>query len=146
MEPIRGRNEINDPFYRYKMHKLVLQKERTKTVITNMKEISNDIKIPSYTLILLYIKKKLSLSITDNQKEGRITITNDVDKNLLQNALYEFIEYFVLCKQCMLPELEYGIDKKHLITHCKSCGKVSNIEENNNTEKVIKSFETFIKK
>ena len=96
MEPIRGKNEINDPSYRYKMHKLNFQRERTKTCITNLNIIAEDLKIPDQDLIVSYFKKRLAIAITG--KDDRVIITNDVSTPSIQTALYEFIEYFVLCK------------------------------------------------
>jgi len=139
MEPIRGKNEINDPSYRYKMHKLNFQRERTKTCITNLNVIADDLKIPDQDLIVSYFKKRLAIAITG--KDDRVIITNDVSTPSIQTALYEFIEYFVLCKICRHPELAYSLDKKHLSLRCKGCGKIDTVESNQYTEKVIKSFE-----
>lgn len=141
MEPIRGKNEITDPSYRYKMEKILFQKERTKTCITNLPKIAAALKIHSHDLITTYFKRRLSISIVE--RNDKIIITNDVDKQSVQNALYEFIEYFVLCKRCHFPELSYFLEKK-LNTKCKSCGHITTIEENQNTEKVIKLFETYL--
>lgn len=139
-EPIRGKTEINDNSYRYKMEKLNLQKERTRTCITNLPKIALELKIPSHDLIVAFIKKKLSIAITE--KDGKIYITNDIDKQLILNTLYEFIEYFVLCKKCHLPELEYSMLKNKVKTDCNSCGHSSTIDNNQHTDKVIKLLET----
>jgi translation initiation factor 5 len=143
MEPIRGKQEIKDPSYRYKMHKIIFQKERTKTCITNLDKITDDIKIPDQDLLISFFKKRLSIAITG--KKDRVIITNDVSTASIQSALYEFIDYFVLCKGCKLPELEYSLERDKLSVYCKSCGKVDTIECNQYTEKVIKGFETKLK-
>lgn len=140
MEPIRGKVEIIDPSYRYKMHKLNLQKEATKTCIVNLDEIASDINIPDSNLIITFIKKKLSIAIVKD-KTNRVIISNDVESKNILNALYDFIEYFVLCKKCRLPELDYKYDKKHLEVYCKSCGHVDNITSDKNTDSVIKQME-----
>lgn len=139
MEPIRGKKEIIDPYYRYNMETLKFQKEKTKTCILNLESISNSLKIPNMNLILTYFKKRLSIAITN--KKGRIIISSDVDNKQIKNALYEFIEYFVLCDICNLPELEYKSESKGtLVAPCKSCGSVKIFEANEITEKVIKAF------
>lgn len=140
MEAIRGKQEINDPSYRYKMHKIVFQKERTKTCITNLEQIANDIKIPDQEMLTSFFKKRLAIAMTC--KKDRVIITNDVSTASIQSALYEFIEYFVLCKNCNLPELSYSLEKKKLSIKCKSCGKINLIESNQYTDKIIKSIET----
>lgn len=140
MEPIRGKYEIIDPSYRYKMEKIIFQKEKTKTCITNLNKITISIKIPNQDLIIAYFKKRLSIAITG--KGDRVIITNDVDIKAIQNALYEFIEYFVLCKNCRLPELTYSLEKNRLSVYCRSCGNVNSIEENQYTERIIKNIES----
>lgn len=142
MEPIRGKTEIVDPAYRYKMHRLILKKEKNKSCITNLHEIVMDIKIPNQELIVSFFKKRLSLSITG--KGDRVLITSDVSQQTLQNTLYEFIEYFVICKRCRLPELSYMLTKNKLGTCCCSCGYDGTIDENHYTIKIIKDFETIL--
>lgn len=139
MEPIRGKHEIIDPSYRYKMHKVIFQKEKTKTCITNLDKIADDIKIPDQDLIVSYLKKRLAIAITG--KNDRVIITNEVDTKAIQSAIYEFIEYFALCKHCRLPELTYSLERKHLSVYCRSCGKVDSVDTNQHTEKVIKMIE-----
>jgi translation initiation factor 5 len=139
MEPIRGKIEITDTSYRYKMEKINFQKERTRTCINNLQTISSDLKFPYLDLIVAFLKKKLAIAITE--KDGKIYITNDINLLLINNALYEFIEYFILCKLCRFPELDYVIVKNHLGTKCRSCGQSSFVDSNQHTEKIIKLLE-----
>lgn len=144
MEHIRGKQEIIDPTYRYKMEVLIFQKEKTKTCITNLDTIAKNIKIPNMNLIVTFLKKKLAIQIA--VKKSRVIISNNVDTKTIKTALYEFIEYFVLCKICHLPELDYRLDnKKKLAAYCMSCGKTHGVEHNQYTEKVIKNMETQMK-
>lgn len=141
---IQGKNKIVDPHHRYEMRKMEIKREKTKTVITNLNDIASDLKIPDSNLIIAYIKSRLAIAIT--VKKGRAIVTNDVDVRKIQDALHEFIEYFVLCKTCKYPELTYCLEKKILCTSCRSCGKLASIESNQYTDKVIKSFESILSK
>lgn len=146
MEPIRGDQIINDPFYRYKMEKIKFEKEKTKTCIANLHNISQNLSVPSADIIVAFLKKKLAISITNNK--GRIIITNYVDTEKIQNALYEFIEFFVLCpnKNCKKPELLYNKEKNNELGYkCKACGNSGIIENNNITSTTIKLFINAIK-
>jgi len=143
MEPIRGIKEIIDSSYRYKMEKLNFDRRRNLTFITNFNSIATSLKIPSADLIIAFIRKKLSIQIIE--KDGVHTISKDIVTQLVVNALYEFIEYFVLCKKCRLPELDYLLDKNRLETSCRSCGLLSNVDNNSHTDKIIKQFETLLK-
>lgn len=144
MEPIRGKQEILDPLHRYKMHTIIFQKEKTKTCITNLDKIAEDIKIPNKDLIVSYIKKRLAVSMTI--KNNVVIITNKVDTKSIQQALYEFIEYFILCKQCILPELTYFLDTNHLCVYCRGCGHISAIESNLQTDKIIEMIKETLAK
>lgn len=138
MEPIRGLKDIDDPTYRYKMPKMIFQKERTKTRITNLDKISEKLNI-DISLIVGFIKKKLSINITN--KKNDIIISSDVDTKSVQESLYEFIEYFVICPGCRFPELQYYVNKKKDIAiKCDSCGNISNLVDNPHTSKIIKSM------
>jgi len=135
MEPIRGKEEIIDPTYRYKMHKLDIQIEKTKSCITNIDIIANDLKLSDTEPIILYMKKRLSISII--KKKERIIIPKDIDISILKQSLYEFIELFVLCNKCRLPELDY-ITEKNLDVKCRSCGNTDTIKNTQLTDKIIK--------
>lgn len=142
MEPIRGKQEIIDPSYRYKMPVLAFQQEKTKTCITNLEEIAKSLKISGIDLIVAFFKKKLSIAIA--VKKGRVIISNDINTQKVQEALYEFIEYVVLCKTCRFPELDYDVKKNNVAVYCRSCGKTDSIEENQYTDKVIKLMVTHL--
>lgn len=145
MEPIRGKIAITDKCYRYKMEKIIFQRQGARTCIPNIVKISTDIKFPYPELIIAYFKKKISTSIAE--KDKNCYISNVVDKMQVQEALYEFIDIFVLCQKCKLPELTYNLNdgknkKKIIKPQCRSCGNIGIIEENDLTEKIIRLFET----
>lgn len=125
------------------MEKLNFETKRNFICITNFNSIALSLKVPSADLIIAFIRKKLSIQITE--RDGVCLITKDINTQLVVNALYEFIEYFVLCKKCRLPELDYLLDKNHLETSCRSCGHLSNVDNNSHTDKIIKQFENHLK-
>ncbi len=120
MEPIRGKTEINDPFYRYKMTKLSFKKEKTKTLILNLDKIATEIKV-DFKFMISFLKNKLATAIKlDNTDTNhiKVIISNQVDINLVQTSLYEFIEIYVLCPKCKLPEV---IMEDKLYLNCDAC-------------------------
>lgn len=142
MEPIRGKTEIIDPFYRYKMEKIIFRAEKTKTSIMNLDKIAADLKVPGAECIILFFKKRLAMQMTHGN-QGLI-ISRHVDFKIIHDALYEFIDYFVLCKNCGLPELSYAIRNKQFIADCASCGTSNEIKKNQYTEPVIKFMKSMI--
>jgi translation initiation factor 2 beta subunit (eIF-2beta)/eIF-5 len=139
MEPIRGIKQITDPNYRYQMHRMIFQKDKEKLHIKNLDVICTDLHIPGPDIVVGFIKKRLSVQIIE--KNNQIFASAKTDQQIIQDALYEFIEYFVLCTKCKLPELSYILDNKKLITICSACGKNNQIVSNNVTDKTIKLFE-----
>ena len=139
MEPIRGLNQIIDSMHRYQMHRIIFQKDKEKLHIKNLDIICTDLQIPDTDIIISFIKKRLSVQITE--KNNQIFVSSKTDQQSIQNTLYEFIEYFVLCKKCKLPELSYALDNKKLILICSACGEHNQIISTQLTEKTIKLFE-----
>lgn len=126
-EPIRGITPINDPHYRYQMKKMIVKKERTKVTITNIEQVSKDLKIPSSDILVTYIGKKMSAK-PKVEKVGdrcdRVSFACNTDPSIVEQTIYNFIETFVLCPTCKLPELAYDLDKTQtkLFITCNACG------------------------
>jgi translation initiation factor 2 beta subunit (eIF-2beta)/eIF-5 len=142
MQPIRGKTDIIDPFYRYKMEKIVFRTERTKTSIMNLGNIAENLKIPDSECIVAFFKKRLAMQMTHGA-QGLI-ISRHVDPMVIQDSLYEFIDYFVLCKNCLLPELTYVVKGKQIVCDCAGCGSSNEIKSNQYTDPVIKHMRTII--
>ncbi len=142
MEPIRGKTEIIDPFYRYKMEKMVFRVERTKTSIMNLDKIASSLKIPSAECIVIFFKKRLAMQMI--QCSQGLIISRHVDLKIIQDTLYEFIDFFVLCKNCNLPELAYVVRNKQIVTDCASCGTTNEIKKNQYSEPVMKYMKTTV--
>ena len=100
-------------FLRYQMTHMNIKKERTKICITNLDQISRELKLPNKDPIIAYISKRLSIKIKVNKinihgENGDLVIlSGNIDIQTIRDTLYRFIEVFVLCSKCKLPELEY---------------------------------------
>jgi translation initiation factor 5 len=138
-EPIRGIDPIDDPFYRYKMQSIVFRTERTKTVISNLFQIANDLKRDPHIMIN-FIKSKVSSAMKIQGTD--VVISNAMNHKKIQEALYEFIEYFVLCPRCRFPESNLEIAEKNINHNCNACGMISSIDSNKNTEKILNQMIT----
>lgn len=115
---IQGINDIIDPFYRYKMQKLNVIKQKNKTVIDNFDKVAKDLERDP-KMIYNYFKKKLSVAMIF--KDGILSTTADLDYSIFEKVLRQFIEEYVLCKSCKLPELEFVCDNSKINVNCKSC-------------------------
>ena len=115
---IQGIDDIIDPFYRYKMQKLNVVQLKNKTIIDNLPKVSGDLgRKPE--MIFNYFKKKFSVSM--NFKDSILSTTAKLNYNDFEKVLRSFIEEYVLCPKCKLPELILDDDKNKINITCKSC-------------------------
>lgn len=135
MIPIRGLEEIKDPFYRYKMSKIEHTIGKTKIYLTNLDDIYDEIKIHDNTLFPKFMAKKLSTNV--DQSKHKVSLSNKIDIDSIYDCLYEFIEYFVICQECRLPETTFILSNKKLYLSCRACGHEEKIIKNDHTKRII---------
>jgi translation initiation factor 5 len=117
---IRGIKEINDFSYRYKMEEVNIVNQGAQKAWLNIDVISS-VLFRSSSDIVKFLKKYFGSSF-DYKNGIMTTFKKDLTKQMLQEAVFQYIEQFVLCKKCKNPETENKqIKKKHLIV-CKACG------------------------
>lgn len=141
---INGSNDYN---YRYKMApinvKLGGYGNGMFTTINNMEEITDAINTPS-EIIYKYFASVLGSSY--NEKKN--TLTGHHTNKKLQEILYEYINSFVLCPLCGIPELTYSLIKISsknfdLTCMCTACGnnniiKIKNKQDSKCIDLIIK--------
>lgn len=125
MSFININNEIEDAFYRYKMPDIHSQFESSgngiKTSILNINEIASSLQRD-----ISEISKMFNVLLTTNSKykEKRLILNGKFELNILKNVLTNYINIFILCKRCHLPETYYHVKKKHqkIYKLCNACG------------------------
>lgn len=115
---ICGSEDIIDPFYRYKMDKLIVTRQKNATCITNIKKVSKDIE-RNELMIIEHFKYKFNAPFTF--KNDIVKTSKIIEYEDFEFALREFIEHFVLCKNCGLPETEYLNEGKNIYINCRAC-------------------------
>lgn len=116
----------NDEFYRYKMPKLQSHKGGSGngcfTIIDNLKEVSQSFNHPE-SVLLKFIGYVLGANVNEKQQK----ITGHYSDDDLQGIIYRYIQSFVLCEKCEIPEIlpytEGSKKKKKLCMRCSACGK-----------------------
>lgn len=113
-----------DASYRYKMPKLQTKVEGRgngiKTVIVNMTEVSKALHIdPAYTT--RFFGYELGAQSKYTAKIERAVVNGKHEANALQKHLEKFVEQFILCPNCKLPEIKM-IVKKDIKIDCAACG------------------------
>ena len=124
-------NQSNDSNYRYKMDELIIsyigksgKANKGFTILINIKTISEQLN-HNYKTLLKYISLNLGCKNDDN----KLCIQGHHDKNTIQNIIFNYINTFILCKKCSIPELQYKNKKNIIFTHCLGCGDDTNINE-----------------
>lgn len=126
----------DDPNYRYKMPKLISKIEGRgngiRTNIANMGDIARSLKRPP-----MYPTKffgcELGTMVKFEENEEKAIVNGAHKENDLVNILDKFIDMYVLCPHCLLPETDIIVKKGFLICKCNACG---NVGELNNSHKI----------
>lgn len=127
MGSLNVNRSVSDPFYRYKMPRLLAKVEGKgngiKTVIVNMIEVAKALGRPP-TYPIKYFGCELGAQTTCDNKTNRYIVNGSHDAPKLQELLDGFIHKFVLCPSCDNPETILSISaKKGIISQtCIACG------------------------
>lgn len=125
MANVNINRSVNDPFYRYKMPRILAKVEGKgngiKTVIANMTEIAKALARPP-TYPTKYFGCELGAQTNFDLKNDRYIVNGEHDANKLQEILDGFIKKFVLCPNCDNPETTFTVKAKTIHSKCKACG------------------------
>ena len=116
---------IKDPSYRYKMRKMILKQESrlngVKTNISNLEDLADDLRVPSISIL------KFMCAELGANSEGTSIVKGSHTYNIMLEKLDRFINMYILCPNCNLPEIKHYVQgKSDLKSKCNSCGKVNN--------------------
>lgn len=118
----------SDPFHRYKMPSITIRIENKNggtTIIENIDKIAEKINRTPNEIQKVF-SKSLSCCVKYNNDKG-IVIAAKKEQIELQNILNDYINKFVLCPICHIPETTMVIAKKKTTLTCAACGKTSTI-------------------
>ncbi|XP_055879053.1 eukaryotic translation initiation factor 5-like [Biomphalaria glabrata] len=116
-----------DPFYRYKMPRLIAKVEGKgngiKTVIVNMTEVAKALSRPP-TYPTKFFGCELGAQTQFDTKNDRYIVNGSHTDEKLQTLLDGFIKKFVLCPGCSNPETNLVVQVKRgtILQRCIACG------------------------
>lgn len=132
---------VKDPNYRYKMPKLMTTIQgsggNTKTKMDNIKELAQALTVPP-DYPLKFIGKELGAQTDIKNDLYLINGNHSADK--LQPFIDKFIEKYVLCPKCKLPEIRIFLKKGEIRSKCRACGTISKLDEKHKFANHIKNF------
>ena len=131
---INIRRDVDDVFYRYKMHPIQSKIEGKgngiKTVIPNILDVAHDLgRPPIYLTKFFGFELGAQAKVVGDGPTQRHIVNGAHDKEKLQDLLDVFINKFVLCGECKNPETALIIKNQHVLRECKACGKRTEIDK-----------------
>merc|ERR1712039_704734 len=96
----------------------------SKTGIMNMGDVARALKRdPVYITKFIGYELGAQSSYSNKENEGeRVVINGHHDTPVFQNLVDKFIERYVLCTGCHLPEIDMVVKKGFIVATCKACG------------------------
>jgi len=122
---IRGLTEIDDPAYRYKMPKVMGKIEGRgngiKTRIVNVIELAASLhRDPGE--VTKFFGCELGSQTKWVEEEEKALVNGAHSDVTLQQLVFRYIQKFVLCPECKLPETDYKIKSEAIFHKCAACG------------------------
>jgi len=123
--------DVKDVHHRYKMPVPLFKHEGKgngkRTLITNMKEVAIALKVPPIYPTNFFGLKFNTIKSYD-ESTGTTTINGDYRNEDVMSYLNEFINKFVLCPTCKLPETTIQVEKNEtILLKCAACGKTNQV-------------------
>eukprot|EP01096_Ripella_sp_DP13-Kostka_P016449 TRINITY_DN800_c0_g1_i1.p1 TRINITY_DN800_c0_g1~~TRINITY_DN800_c0_g1_i1.p1 ORF type:complete len:410 (-),score=228.03 TRINITY_DN800_c0_g1_i1:33-1148(-) len=118
--------DANDGSYRYKMPKMLTKVEGKgngiKTRIVNMNDIAKALhRKPEY--VTKFFGCELGAQSKCIEKTGLSVVNGCHDLEAMNTLLDQYIQKWVLCPNCRLPETDLSVNGKNLIfVDCNACG------------------------
>jgi translation initiation factor 5 len=130
---ISGANPVDDPEYRYKMPAVFGKIEGSgngiKTAIPNITDVGLSLhRAPGE--VNKFFGCELGAQTTYNEETDRAIINGSHTDDALQNLIHRYVELFVLCPNCRLPESEYRIKNDCIFHRCMACGAKEMVDMN----------------
>lgn len=122
---LAGTTPIDDPEYRYKMPAVFGKIEGSgngiKTVIPNITDVGTSLhRQPAE--VNKFFGTELGAQTRYNADTDRAIVNGAHTDATLQDLIKRYIDKFVLCPNCGLPETEYKIKNDTIYHKCMACG------------------------
>jgi translation initiation factor 5 len=130
---ISGLTPIEDPSYRYKMPTVVGKIEGRgngiKTVIVNISELALSLHRDAGE-VNKFFGCEMGAQTTFNEEDDRAVVNGAHSDMEMQQCVHKYIEKFVLCPNCGLPETTYSIKQGCIWHRCAACGAKEMVDMN----------------
>jgi translation initiation factor 5 len=122
---ISGLKPVDDPEYRYKMPAVFGKVEGSgngiKTAIPNITDVALSLhRLPGE--VNKFFGTELGAQTRYDPATDRAIVNGAHTDQTLQDLVHRYVEKFVLCPNCGLPESEYKIKSEMIFHKCAACG------------------------
>jgi translation initiation factor 5 len=122
---IAGTTPVDDPAYRYKMPAVFGKIEGSgngiKTVLVNVLDVANSLhREPGE--VSKFFGTEMGAQSRYSADTDRAIVNGAHTDATLQELMHRYIEKFVLCPTCRLPETKYKIKSDTIYHSCAACG------------------------
>lgn len=104
---------------RFEVPKIEGHFEGTKTILTNVQQISSYIR-RDINHFLKYLLRELA---TSGKIEGnRVVLQTKIPSGKINEKILQYVEEFVLCRECGKPDTELVKQGEFMFVQCLACG------------------------
>jgi len=122
---IAGLTPVIDPEYRYQMPAIITKIEGRgngiKTIIVNCKAVASALHRDAAE-VTKFFGYELGSQTSWKEETEKSIVNGSHPTASMQNMLSTYIENFVLCPSCKLPETVYKIKSSCIYQYCDACG------------------------
>jgi translation initiation factor 5 len=126
---------INDPKYRYRMPKMQVKIESKgngiKTNIVNLGDVAKHLRTNEQYILKFFGFEKASQTTfkeAGGKNNTNYIINGDFSEEDLRKVLDKFIEKYVCCPKCKLPEMHLQVQGEKINGKCDSCPFVGELD------------------
>lgn len=126
---------VNDPKYRYRMPKMQLKIESKgngiKTNIINLGEVAVHLRTNAEYILKFFGNEKASQTTfkeAGGKNNTQFIINGDFTEEELRKVLDKFIDKYICCPKCKLPEMHMQVVGDRIIGKCDSCPFVGDLD------------------
>jgi len=104
---------------RFEIPKIQGHLEGTKTILTNLQQISTYLRRDINHLLKFLLKE---LATSGAIKQNRVILQRKISSAKINEKIEQYVKEFVVCKECKKPDTELIKDKGFTFVHCLACG------------------------
>lgn len=104
---------------RFEIPKIQGHLEGTKTILTNLQQISTYLRRDINHLLKFLLKE---LATSGAIKQSRVILQRKISSAKINEKIESYVKEFVVCKECKKPDTELIKDKGFTFVHCLACG------------------------